>query len=493
MTRPSPSAWARPEPLPALGATRQSSRTQWGKTRLAPPSADGCSLPRLRARDRSHFLHPFTNHRRMREQGTQVFVRGEGIHLIDANGRRYIDGMSGLWCVTLGYSQSEIVAAATAKLNELPFCSSFFGATHPAAIELADTIASLTPTGLDQVFFSNSGSEANDTAIRAVRHYWELRAQPRRRVIISRHNAYHGSTYIGASLGGFACMHAQGGLPLPEIMHIRQPYHFAEGKGEAPEQFGLTAARALEEAILRCGPDRVAAFIAEPIQAAGGVIIPPATYWPAIERIAQRYGVLVIADEVVCGFGRTGVWFGCQHQHFTPDVMTMSKGLTSGYAPLAATVLSHEIAEVIRDHDGEFEHGFTCSAHPVSCAVANKTIEILHRERVVETIRRETGPYLAMRLGNLGAHASVGEVRSVGLMAAIELRRQDASSGNDTPAGLLGQTFRRLCADADLIVRAEGDTVMLAPPLISTRNDIDNIVARLDSVCRKLTRTAGRS
>lgn len=429
--------------------------------------------------DESHLLHPFTDHRRLRIEGARIFVSGEGIHLVDDKGRRSIDGMSGLWCATLGYSQPEIVAAAAKQMQELPYCSSFFGSSHPAAIELAHQIAALSPAGLDQVFFCNSGSEANDTAVRAVRRYWELRGQRRRRTVISRRNAYHGSTYMGASLGGFDCMHAQGGLPLADVMHIRQPYWYAEGDGLTAEAFGLVAAQSLESAILDVGAEHVAAFIAEPIQGAGGVIIPPATYWPAIESIARRYDVPIIADEVVCGFGRTGQWFGCQTLGFTPDIMTLSKGLSAGYAPIAATVLSRHIADELRAFDGEFEHGFTSSGHPVCCAVALKTIELLRRHRIVDTVRLNTGPYLARSLQRLVGHALVAEVRSVGLMAAIELAHPRAP-------GAMGTACRDACARNRLIVRAEGDTVMLAPPLICTRADLDAIVHILEDALDEL-------
>jgi putrescine---pyruvate transaminase len=443
------------------------------------PTIPASQLETLLAHDREHLLHPFTDHRALHEHGARIVARAEGIYLIAGDGRRWIDGMSGLWCTILGYSQPEIVAAAAAQMSDLPYCSSFFGATHPAAIELAHTIASLTPPGLDHVFFSNSGSEANDTAIRAVRRYWQLRGEPQRRVIISRRNAYHGSTYMGASLGGFDCMHAQGGLPLPEIVHIREPYHYRDGGDETPEQFGLTAARALEAAILQIGARNVAAFIAEPIQGAGGVVIPPATYWPEIERIARRYQVPIIADEVVCGFGRTGEWFGCQHLGFVPDVMTLSKGLAAGYAPIAATVLSQEIAAVLRAFDGEFEHGFTSSGHPVSCAVALKTIELLARHRIIQSVREDLGPHFNRRLRTLAVHGHVDDIRSTGLMAAIELAAPRSVGPNNPARGGLGAIFREACAAQGLIVRVEGDTVMLAPPLICTRAELDSIVERL--------------
>lgn len=447
----------------------------------ARPAADRVVSSReLQREDATHLLHPFTDHRALRRSGPRVFVRGEGIHLIDAEGLRWVDAMSGLWCVTLGYGRDEIVEAAQAQMRTLPYCSSFFGDTHPAAIELARTIAGLTPAGLDQVFFCNSGSEANDTAVRMARRYWELRGQPGRRVVISRRNAYHGSTLAGVSLGGFPSMHAQGGPPLPDVVHIRQPYRYGEGRELSPEAFGLAAARALEDAIVAVGAERVAAFIAEPVQAAGGVVIPPETYWPAVEAIARRHGVLVIADEVVCGFGRTGAWFGCQTMRFTPHLMTLSKGLSSGYAPIAATVVANDIAGELRAFDGEFEHGFTCSGHPVSCAVALKTIEILRREHVVATVRQETGPHLASLLAALRGRALVAEIRSIGLMAALEIAHPDPSAQAMPEPGALGAAVRAACATRRLIVRAEGDTIMLAPPLVCTRAELQRIVATLD-------------
>jgi putrescine---pyruvate transaminase len=448
---------------------------------LAAAPSEIASQHCLQRWDEAHLLHPFTDHRRLRIDGARIFVRGEGIHLIDDRGRRWIDGMSGLWCATLGYSQPEIVAAAAAQMRELPYCSSFFGSSHPTAIELAGQIAALTPAGLDQVFFCNSGSEANDTAVRAVRRYWELRGKPRRRIVISRKNAYHGSTYMGASLGGFDCMHAQGGLPLADVLHIRQPYWYGEGRSMTADAFGIVAAQSLEAAILEVGAEHVAAFIAEPIQGAGGVIIPPATYWPEIERIARRHDVPIIADEVVCGFGRTGQWFGCQHLGFTPHVMTLSKGLSAGYAPIGATVLSRHIADELRAFDGEFEHGFTSSGHPVSCAVALKTIELLRRHRVIDTVRLNTGPYFARGLAKLADHPLVAEVRSAGLMAALELAHPRGS-------GALGAACRDACARDRLIVRAEGNTVMIAPPLICARDDLDRIVLTIEHALDELAR-----
>jgi putrescine aminotransferase len=295
--------------------------------------------------------------------------------------------MAGLWCVNVGYGRKELAEAAYAQLQELPYYNSFFKSAHPPAIELARRLAELTPPQFNHVFFTGSGSEANDTILRMARRYWDVRGEPRRQVVISRENAYHGSTMAGASLGGMAAMHSQGGLPIPGIVHIEQPYWFEKGVDVTPEEYGLRAARRLAEKIEAIGPENVAAFIGEPIQGAGGVIIPPSTYWPEIQRICHEYGILLIADEVVCGFGRTGRWFGQEFFGFEADFMTLAKGITSGYQPLGAVMVGDRVAKVLIEEGGEFHHGYTYSGHPVACAVALANLRILEGEKLVDRVR----------------------------------------------------------------------------------------------------------
>jgi putrescine---pyruvate transaminase len=275
--------------------------------------------------DREHYLHPFTDSKALHARGSRVIVRAEGVYLYDSDGQRILDGMAGLWCVNVGYGRRELAEVAYRQMLELPYYNSFFMSAHPPAIELSRQLAELTPAQFNKVFYTGSGSEANDTVVRMVRHYWATLGQPERKVIISRQNAYHGSTMAGASLGGMAFMHAQGGLPIPDIEHICQPYWFGEGGDLSPDEFGRRAAQALAERIEQVGPERVAAFIGEPIQGAGGVIIPPDTYWPEIQRICDHYGILLVADEVICGFGRLGSWFGSEHFGIRPDLMPIGR------------------------------------------------------------------------------------------------------------------------------------------------------------------------
>ncbi|HEX6361926.1 MAG TPA: aminotransferase, partial [Albitalea sp.] len=310
------------------------------------------------AADAAHHLHPFTDFKALAAQGSRIVTRGEGIYLWDSDGQKILDAMSGLWCVNLGYGRRELIDAATAQMERLAFYNSFFQTTTPPAIELAEMLSTLAPPGFRHVFFTNSGSEGNDTVIRLVRRYWELEGQPQRQVIISRHNAYHGSTMGAASLGGMAGMHAQGGLPIPGIVHIEQPCWFDLGQGMSRDDFGLKAAGWLEQKIEEIGADQVAAFIGEPVQGAGGVVVPPSTYWPEIQRICERHGILLVSDEVICGFGRTGRWLGCETFGFRPDLVTFAKGITSGYVPLGGVLVGERVARVLIERGGEFEHGY---------------------------------------------------------------------------------------------------------------------------------------
>jgi putrescine aminotransferase len=444
------------------------------------------------ALDAAHYLHPFTDHKSLAARGTRVITRAEGVYLHDSEGNRILDGMSGLWCVALGYGRHELAEAAYKQMQELPYYNSFFQCANPPAIELADRLARFSPPQFQHAFFTGSGSESNDTLVRMVRRYWELRGQPERQVIISRWNGYHGSTMAGASLGGMKAMHSQGGLPIPGIVHIGQPYWFECGGELDPDEFGLHAARELEQKILEIGPDKVAAFIGEPVQGAGGVIIPPRTYWPEVQRIVDRYGILFASDEVICGFGRTGEWFGCEHYGTRPDFMTLAKAITSGYQPLGALMVADRVAEVLVGEGGEFFHGFTYSGHPVAAAVANANLEIMERERIVERVRTEIAPYWAARWRELGDHPLVGEARTLGLFGALELVPRKPSRAFFPERGTVGTRCRDLSVRNGLVMRAVWDTMIAAPPLVITPAEIDELVSKavqtLDQLHHELRR-----
>ncbi len=439
------------------------------------------------ADDRAHHLHPFTDHKALHAKGSRIVTRAEGVYVWDSEGRRILDGMAGLWCVNVGYGREELARAAYEQMLELPYYNNFFQCTHPPAVELARAIAEVAPAHMPHVFFTGSGSESNDTVIRMVRHYWATLGQPERQVIISRENAYHGSTIGGASLGGMSAMHQQGGLPIPGIVHIEQPYWYGCGGDMDPAEFGLKAARALEAKLLELGADKVAAFIGEPVQGAGGVIIPPETYWPEIQRICDRYGILLVTDEVICGFGRLGSWFGSQHYGVKPDLSPIAKGMSSGYLPIGGVLVSERVAKVLVEDGGEFYHGFTYSGHPVACAVASANIRILQRERLVERVRDDIGPYLQQRLRTLADHPLVGEVRGIGLLGALELVADKATRARFEPKGRAGTLCRDTCIEQGLVMRAVGDTMIVAPPLVITRSQIDELV---DKARRSLDLTA---
>ncbi len=427
--------------------------------------------------DARHYLHPFTDFRALAAEGSRVITHAEGVYLYDSEGLEILDAMSGLWCVNIGYGRGELADAAAKQMRELPYYNSFFKSAHPPAIELAALLDELTPPHFHRVFFTQSGSEANDTILRMARRYWDLMGQPKRTVVISRINAYHGSTVAAASLGGMAAMHAQGGL-IPDIEHVEQPYWYENGIDLTPEEYGLRAARRLEERIEEVGPEQVAAFIGEPMQGAGGVIIPPSTYWPEIQRICREYGILLIADEVICGFGRTGRWFGSEHFGIEPDFMTIAKGITSGYQPLGGAMVWDRVADVLIEKGGEFAHGFTWSGHPVCCAVAIENINIMRREKIVDRAREEIAPYLQKRIRELADHRLVGEVRGLGMLGAIELVAHKGSRTFFRDRGRVGLICRDHCFRNGLIMRAVRDTMILAPPLVMTKQHVDELVEK---------------
>jgi putrescine aminotransferase len=450
------------------------------------------SLARLQEMDAAHHLHPFTDHRDLRAAGSRVIVRADGAFIYDADGNEILDGMAGLWCVNVGYGREELAKAAYEQMKELPYYNSFFRCSTPTPILLAERLAQIAPPGLGQVFYGSSGSEANDTALRLARHYWALEGKPSKNRIISRQWAYHGSTITGASLGGMAGMHGQLHGAVPNIVHVMPPYAFELARpGESEHDFGIRAAKAIEDAILEARADDVAAFIGEPVMGAGGVKIAPDSYWPEVQRICRKHDVLLMLDEVITGYGRTGNWFAAQTYGIEPDMMTTAKALTSGYQPLSALFVGDRVARMIVDKGGEFFHGYTYSGHPVACAVALANLDIIEREGLVERVRDDTGPYFRRALGDaLAGHSLVGEVRTVGLMGAIEIVKDRATRERFANVGTAAATVRDHAIAGGMMMRAVNDTMILSPPLIWTRATIDmaceRIVRALDAAERDL-------
>ncbi|WP_426189720.1 aspartate aminotransferase family protein [Massilia sp. DWR3-1-1] len=437
----------------------------------------------IQALDAAHYLHPFTDHAALAASGARVMVRGDGIWLWDSEGNRILDAMSGLWCVNIGYGRQRMSEAVYQQMQTLPFYNSFFNTTNVPAVMLAAKLVELAPPGFNRVFFTNSGSEANDTIVRMVRRYWELMEQPERHIFISRNNAYHGSTIAGVSLGGMAGMHAQGGPLLPGIVHIDQPSYLEHGQGMTEDEFGVVAAGWLEERIKTVGPHNVAAFIGEPVQGAGGVIIPPASYWPEIGRICKKYGILLVADEVICGFGRLGAWFGSERMGIAPDLIAFAKGVTSGYIPLGGVLVGERVGDVLTARGGDFNHGFTYSGHPVACAAALENIRIIEEEALVARVAEDTGPYLGAAFEALRQHRLVGHADSFGFVAGLNLVRSKGANVHahevfDGDLGV-GMLCRAHMFDAGIIMRAVGDRMIIAPPLVMTRDDIDEMIGRI--------------
>lgn len=434
----------------------------------------------LRQLDVAHHL-PAQSSYALQQQlgGSRVITHARGCTITDGEGHSLLDGMAGLWCVNVGYGREELAEVARAQMLELPFYNTFFRTATPPPIELAARLAGLLGGNLQHVFFNNSGSESNDTVFRLVRTYWALKGQPQRTVFISRRNAYHGSTVASASLGGMDFMHVQGGMPIPGVEHVMQPYHFGEGFGEDPESFAARAAAAIEERILAVGPENVAAFIGEPVQGAGGVIIPPPTYWQRVEAICRKYGILLVSDEVICGFGRLGAWFGFQHFGFTPDIVSMAKGLSSGYLPISATGVSREIVETLRASGEEFTHGYTYSGHPVCAAAALENLRIIEEEGLVDRVRTDIGPYFAAALKSLEDHPVVGQVDAVGLIAGVQLAADKGTRRRFAKPDDAGMNVRNHCLENGLVMRATGDRMLASPALIISRSEVDQMVETL--------------
>lgn len=439
-------------------------------------SISSAAVSNLGALDAAHHLHPFSDMKKLNAAGTRIIERGEGCHIFDTHGRRYLDGFAGLWCVNIGYGRKEIAEAAMRQMNELPYYNTFFGTTTPPTTLLAQKISSHAGPNINRVFFTGSGSEANDTWFRMARVYWAALGKPSKKMVIARRNGYHGSTVVGASMGGMKYMHEQGALPIEGIVHTGQPYWYGEGGDLAPAEFGLKIARELEAKIDELGADNVAAFVAEPIQGAGGVIVPPDTYWPEIARICKEKDILLVVDEVICGFGRTGRWFGHQHFGVEPDLAPIAKGLSSGYLPIGGVMVSDRVGDVLVNEAGDFNHGFTYSGHPVCAAAALENLRIIEEEKLVERVHDDVGPYLAEALRSLEDHPMVGETQSVGLMGAVQMAEDKASRKRFEDRERVGIEVRNHCLENGLVLRATGDRMLFSPPLVISRSEIDEMI-----------------
>jgi 4-aminobutyrate--pyruvate transaminase len=447
-------------------------------------------LSNLAVRDVETLVHPYTNLATLRENGPLVLERGKGIFVYDTSGKPYIEGMAGLWCTALGHGNEELAEAAAVQMRKLGFAHLFGGKSHDPAIELAEKLKEIAPVPTSKVFFCNSGSEANDTQVKLVWYMNNALGRPAKKKIISRIKAYHGVTVASASLTGLPANQRDFDLPMAGILHAGCPHHYRFAQaGESEEEFATRLAAELAQLIEREGPDTVAAFIAEPVMGAGGVIVPPRTYFEKVMQVCRRYDLYMIADEVICGFGRLGTAFGCQSLGFAPDGISIAKALTSGYIPMAGVTVPESMYQALLTESrkiGTFGHGFTYSGHPVAAAVALKTLEIYARDRLFEAAAQKA-PQFQARLRRLGQHALVGEARGQGLIGAVELTADKAAKRSfDPKAGVAPQAVR-LAEEEGLIVRSlAGDAVSVCPPLVITPAEIDELFDRLG---RALDRT----
>jgi putrescine aminotransferase len=441
--------------------------------------------------DAKHHIHPFTHTASLIKEGVRVITRANGIYLWDSDGNKLIDAMSGLWCVQVGYGNKELARAGCEALNTLPYYNHFFKTTNPWTAELAATLARVLPKGHSRVLFANSGSEASDTALKLIRYYWNLAGRREKKIHLSRSYSYHGVTMAAASLSGLTPMHPQWDLPFPGFAKVPAPYWYgakAAGYGDLePEEFGRKVAKETENVILEIGPERIASFSAEPVQGAGGLIIPPKSYWPEIARLCKKYDILLHTDEVITGFGRTGEWFGSITYGLEPDIMTMAKGLSSGYQPISAVSLGTRMGNAIANAGEELVHGYTYSGHPVASAVALKNLQVLKRDGLVSRVKNEIGPYLQRRVRETFAgHPLVGEVRGIGLLAAVELVANREKRRHFPREKNVGIICRDHCFKNGLVMRAIRDTMVLAPAFVITEEEVEKVLAKA-KLCIDLT------
>jgi 4-aminobutyrate---pyruvate transaminase len=435
----------------------------------------------LAARDIAYHLHGYTNAVRHEQEGPLVLTEGKGIYVHDENGRAYIEGMAGLWCVSLGFGEERLIDAAVRQMKQLPYYHTFTHKTSSVTVELAEKLIDMAPVPMSKVFFANSGSEANDTVIKMVWYYSNALGRPKKKKIISRQKAYHGVTVASASLTGLPNNHRDFDLPIANILHTDCPHYYRFGQeGESEAQFAQRMADSLEKLILAEGPDTIAAFIAEPVMGAGGVIVPPAGYFDLIQPILRKYDILFIADEVICGFGRTGNMFGSQTYKLKPDIMSVAKALSSSYLPISAVIINEKVYKALRDNSGKigtFGHGFTYSGHPVSAAVALETLKIYEERDILAQVRR-VAPAFQRELRRFADHPLVGEARGVGLVGALELVKDKRTKEPFTPQQGVGIQLAKLCQDEGLITRAIADSIAFCPPLIITEAEIEEMFRR---------------
>jgi len=441
-------------------------------------------LTSLQKLDAEHHLHPFTNHDEMHAVGTHVIKSGKGCWLQDEKGGRLLDGLAGLWCVNVGYGRREIIDAVTKQMEELCYYPSFFNSTTEPAIRLAAKLSDLSPGRLHHVIFSNSGSEANETALKLIRGYWKLKGSPERTKIITREFAYHGVTLATTSMTGLPGCYQPFNLPLPGFIHVPTPHAYAVNREHDREAHTAWCLEETRRIIEKEGPETIGAIFAEPIQGAGGVIVPPEGYLLALRNMARDYGILFVADEVITGFGRLGAWFASELWDLDPDLVSLAKGLTSGYVSLGASMVADDIAAVL-EHGGYLAHGFTYTGHPTSCAAALANIEVIEKEKLVEKVRDDVGPYFQKKLHALASHSAVGEVRGLQLIGAVELLPRGGKAALD-PKIALGLKGAKLAREAGVIVRGIRDLIAVAPPLVITHDEIDILFAGIQSAIDRL-------
>lgn len=450
-------------------------------------------LSNAQARDVETLVHPYTNLDAHRTEGPLILETGSGIYVQDSNGKRYIEGMAGLWCTSLGYGNEELIETAREQLSRLSFTHIFGGKSHDPAIALAEKLKEISPAPASKVFFTSSGSEANDTQIKLAWYYNNARGLTKKKKIISRQRGYHGVTIASASLTGLPANHADFDLPIEGIVHTACPHYYREAQdGESETEFSTRMAEELDDLIQREDPDTVAAFIAEPVMGAGGVIVPPEGYFEKIQAVLDKYDILFIADEVICGFARTGNMFGSQTFGLKPDTITVAKAITSAYAPLGAVTVSEDVFQGMIDESskiGTFGHGYTYSGHPLSTAIGLKTLEIYERDNILAHVRSVT-PVFEQRLNALADHPLVGNVRSVGLLGGVELVADKKTKQPFEPKAGVSAHASKMCQEEGLITRnVFGDALALCPPLIITEGEIHEM---FDAMERGLNRTRDR-
>jgi 4-aminobutyrate--pyruvate transaminase len=443
----------------------------------------------LAARDIAYYFHPATNARRHEQVGPMIIERGEGVRVFDDQGKEYIEGLAGLWSVAVGFGEQRLVKAAAEQMAKLPFQHSFSHKSHPAAVKLAERLVTLAP-GMAKAHFTSSGSEANDLVVKMIWYYNNALGRPQKKKILSRQKAYHGVTIVSASLTGMPNFHRDFDLPLPFVRHLTCPNLWRFGlPGETEEDFATRLADELDKTIVAEGPDTVAAFIGEPVMGAGGVMPPPRTYWEKMQAVCRKHDVLVVADEVITGFGRTGNWFGSQTYNIEPDFMVVSKAITSSYFPLTAIMFTDKIYQTLADNSakiGVFAHGFTASGHPVGTAVALENLDIIEEKDLVGAARRNSPKFLE-RLKAFEEHPLVGEARGVGLVGALEFVSAKATTAPFDPPGSCGAKIAELCHEEGLIIRAIGDVIAFCPPLVISPADIDEMFDRFGRALKRLT------